>query len=82
LKLTIHLQLVPSSRKRGSKHPLHPVSSWRCDWLAKHKFNQLLLNNVPLHVFRYVGEINYNTFDNIFPVTTETSLSEAADRMF
>jgi hypothetical protein len=28
VKLTIHLQLVPRSRKRGSIHPLAHTSSW------------------------------------------------------
>jgi hypothetical protein len=37
VKLTTHLQLVPSSRKRGSIHPLSHTSSWRNTKLVKQR---------------------------------------------
>jgi hypothetical protein len=36
---TIHLQLVPRSRIRGSIHPLPPTSSWHNGQLIKHRDN-------------------------------------------
>jgi hypothetical protein len=39
VKLTIHLQLVPRWRTRGSIHPLPRASSRRTAWLVKHSDN-------------------------------------------
>jgi hypothetical protein len=42
MKLTTHLQPVPSSRERGSIHPLHNTPSWRSPYLVKYRDDFIL----------------------------------------
>jgi hypothetical protein len=45
VKLTTHHQLVPRSRKHGSKHPLLHTSSWHSAWLVNHRQNFSFYSN-------------------------------------
>jgi hypothetical protein len=50
VKLTIHLQLVPRSRIRGSIHPLLHTASWRSVYLVKTQVQLYLTLPLPRYV--------------------------------
>jgi hypothetical protein len=50
MKLIIHLQLMPRSRKLGYIYPLPHTSSWRSASLVKHMYN-FTLQGAGIHHF-------------------------------